>query len=110
VLAGVSLLLIAAGTVIWSMRDQQTAGDANSGVPEVSVAQRRLPPPPPETALHSLRYAVENGVRVVKIKLTEGGDELVIDAATGRLLEARPTASNSPAGTRKAAVLTRPLT
>jgi hypothetical protein len=33
---------------------------------------------------------VENGVRVWKIRVTPGGDELIVDAATGRLLETRP--------------------
>jgi hypothetical protein len=33
---------------------------------------------------------VENGVPVIKIVVVPNGDELIVDAHTGRLLETRP--------------------
>jgi hypothetical protein len=41
-------------------------------------------------------YTIENGTRVVKIKVVESGDELIVDASTGRLLEARPGRPTAP--------------
>jgi len=40
---------------------------------------------------------VEHGVRVIKIRVSAGGDELVVDAKTGRLIEARPRRPSGPA-------------
>ena len=48
---------------------------------------------------------VENGVRVIRNQVVAGGDELVIDAATGRLLEARP-APRAPAAQPKPMLIT----
>ncbi|WP_020469885.1 hypothetical protein [Zavarzinella formosa] len=44
----------------------------------------------PITALHSFSYGEENGLKIVRIRLVADGDELVLDAVTGRLLESRP--------------------
>lgn len=108
-LAAGSLLLIGGGTLIWSNTDPastlQPAGPAGDGVAierlgpdgEVGVARRVLPiPPSAGMNFHSVAYAVENGTRVVKIKVAADGDELVVDAATGRLIEARPSRPTAP--------------
>jgi len=39
---------------------------------------------------------MENGTRVVKIRVVPNGDELIVDAATGRLLETRPSRPTAP--------------
>jgi hypothetical protein len=44
----------------------------------------------PEGAFHSVRYRTENGVPVVLIQTVAGGDVLVVDRDTGRLIESRP--------------------
>jgi hypothetical protein len=46
--------------------------------------------------LQTVEYAVENGVPVIKIIAVPNGDELIIDAKTGRLLETRPAPPPSP--------------
>jgi hypothetical protein len=57
-------------------------------------------PLPPEVQggvqLHNVTYGVEKGTRVVKIRVLENGDELIVDAETGRLLEARPFRPTAP--------------
>lgn len=40
-------------------------------------------------SLHSIIHGEEDGVRVVRIKLTEGGDEVVVDADTGMFIKKR---------------------
>jgi len=46
----------------------------------------------------------------VKIKVVETGDELIVDAATGRLLEARPSRSTAPPPVGKFAAPFDPMT
>jgi hypothetical protein len=121
-LAAGSLLLIGGGTLVWSVRD---AGDPARAplppdrpalalaeapiVPDQSTARRPLPPRP-EFTLQSVAYTTENGVRVVKIKVVDSGDELVVDAATGRLLEARPSRPTAPPPVGKFAAPFDPMT
>jgi hypothetical protein len=75
--------------------------DAPPAGPPAGEAGRTVPPPVPDQAarFHSLTTGVEHGIRVIRIQVVAGGDELVIDAATGRLLEARPAPRppNTPA-------------
>jgi hypothetical protein len=121
-LAAGSLLLIGGGTLVWSVRD--TGGSARPpvqpdgpalalaeapGLPEPTMSRRPLPPRP-EFTLNSVAYTTENGVRVVKIKVVESGDELVVDAATGRLLEARPSRPTAPPPVGKFAAPFDPMT
>jgi len=122
-LAAGSLLLIGGGTLIWSTRDADPGvrppGPPDTEValvihgpalPEPAVARRPLPVPGPDYALHSVVYATENGTRVVKIKVVETGDELVVDAATGRLIEARPSRPTAPPPVGKFAAPFDPVT
>ena len=47
-----------------------------------------------EPELHSVIYDLEKGVRIVRIQLVEGGDEIVVNAETGQFIEKRlPAAS-----------------
>ena len=43
-----------------------------------------------EPVLHSLTHDQRNGARVIRIQLVEGGDEMLLDAEPGRLIETRP--------------------
>src|SRR5262245_52216892 len=56
---------------------------------------RRMPPARPDVAehgpVHWVGHGVENGIKVVYIQAVPGGDILVVDATTGRLIETRPT-------------------
>jgi len=84
----------------------------------VRTPARILPQPPLEgiaaatgsSGLHTVAYTVENGTRVVKIKVVESGDELVVDAATGRLLETRPGRPTAPPPMGKFAAPFDPMT
>ena len=123
-LAAGAMLLIGGGAIVWSSRDQDptlvhppadypvsTAAASEAVVAEADVVHRRqLPIPAPTLTLHSIAYTVENGTRVVKIKVVETGDELVVDAATGRLLEARPSRSTAPPPVGKFAAPFDPMT
>jgi hypothetical protein len=60
--------------------------------PTTAARLARLLPQPTtdDRGVYSVTEAVEHGVRVLKVRVTAGGDELVVDAETGRLIEARP--------------------
>jgi hypothetical protein len=120
-LAAGSLLLIGGGTLVWSVHDAEPAALASDAVsvqamtapPSLdppAVSRRPLPRLTPENTLHSVAYAIENGTPVVKIKVVETGDELVVDAATGRLLEARPSRPTAPPPVGKFAAPFDPMT
>ena len=120
-LAAASLLLIGGGAVIWSSHPDDEGPPGVSGPPALKTAAgevriRQLPAPPlamdarAERGLHTVAYAVENGTRVVKIKVVESGDELVVDAATGRLLETRPSRPTAPPPMGKFAAPFDPMT
>lgn len=100
VLTITSVLTIVGGFVVWSNNDdtREVAGIAGD---EVRPMIRAMPLPPPDQdvkspALHGLKYDVEKGLMVVKIQVVPDGDELIIDANTGRLLEARPGRAVTP--------------
>jgi hypothetical protein len=63
-------------------------------------------PIPPQ--LHGVTYAVENGTTIVKIKVIPDGDELIVDASTGRLIESRPSRPSAPPAMGKFAAPVRP--
>lgn len=101
VLAIVVVPLVVGGAMIMSQR--MAVKTAVNPPPDNQPADRRgrvLPPPPPfvdpnMNNLHSVVYGVENGVPVIKITAVPNGDELIIDASTGRLIETRPPAAPS---------------
>jgi hypothetical protein len=84
--AAVILFLMMGLGVYW------VPGDAAPVEPPVGVSMRVVPPPiiDPPAGLHAVAAGEEEGVRVLRIQVVPGGDELVVDAATGRLLESRP--------------------
>jgi hypothetical protein len=119
-LAAGTLLLIGGGAIIWSGRDAvpdqpeavTAALPAVDGMATdvVPTYKRQLPAPPSHLPLHSISFETENGARVVKIKVLETGDELVVDAATGRLLEARPSRPTAPPPAGRFAAPFQPVT
>jgi hypothetical protein len=101
-LAATSLLTIGSGSLIWSQRETEPEASAEIGaiqpgplevrfafLPE--VAQEKIGP-----SIHTVAYGVENGTAVVRIRVVPNGDELIVDAATGRLLETRPNRPTAP--------------
>lgn len=105
VLAAMSLIVVGGGVLIWNNR--QPVGD--SPVAEIRtsdasapVSQPRFLPKPVvdeganKPNLHGITYAVENGTAIVKIKVVADGDELIVDASTGRLIESRPSRPTAP--------------
>jgi hypothetical protein len=105
-LAALSVFTIGSGAIVWWHREPPptppTLGLNPSPGAAVSAATEEyshLPSPPPFPVggnLHTVSYGVENGTKVVKIKVVADGDELIIDAGTGRLLETRPSRPTAP--------------
>jgi hypothetical protein len=105
-LAASSLLLIGGGVVIWKNRASDQATSELLGPISDARPSRQIPLPPPAypvavelgiaEGIHAVEHAVENGTRVVKIKVVADGDQLIIDANTGRLLETRPNRPSAP--------------
>jgi hypothetical protein len=130
-LAVTSTLLIGGGAIVWSHRDppeadlagdpgrppamtrelpfpiaHELASEESGPVPvAASRVQLRMSPGP-----YSVEFGVEHGTRVVKIRVTPEGDELVVDAATGRLLETRPSRTSAPPAAGKFATHATPAT
>jgi hypothetical protein len=107
-LAIVVVPLVVGGTVILSQR-MKARSDVNSSSENQQTERRsrHLPPPPPffdpnMNNLHSVEYAVESDVAIIKITAVPNGDTLIVDAHTGRLIETRPPGPPSPtkAGTQ----------
>ena len=104
-LAATSMLLIGGGAIIWTHKgpaaEPTTPTDSDPGGPlavQMKLPPRVIPLPPADapSGLHTVSYAMENGTRVVKIRVVPNGDELIVDAATGRLLETRPSRPTAP--------------
>ena len=115
-LAAATMLLIGGGAIVWSNQEpavvdtQESPFIASAATVDGSFLKRELPIAPPSMPLHSVAYSVENGTTVVKIKVIETGDELVVDAATGRLLEARPSRPTAPPPAGRFAAPFQPMT
>ena len=117
-LAAASLLLIGGGAIIWSSQPTNVpprAAPSDGG--EVASLQKSIRPPGalapmPDLShgLHTIAYSVENGTRVVKIRVVPDGDELIVDALTGRLLETRPSRPTAPPPMGKFAAPFAPMT
>jgi len=92
--AAVGLLAGGGLAVSWAYREPTA--------PEVAAAvrtARALPRPPDEAGVYAVTTAVEHGARVVKVRVTASGDELIVDGETGRLIEARPCKPTSGVAT-----------
>ena len=105
-------LFIGGGATIWSLRSDPTASanlddkrpsrvsrdEEDFRITEPVPLRRKFLPPRPELLpsndVHSLRRVEENGTKLILIRLVPGGDELVLEAATGKLIETRPAAGN----------------
>jgi hypothetical protein len=119
-LAATSLLLIGGGAIIWSNQAESASGlpapPAAENEAEVIAGGIKLPPrtiPAAKDApfaLHTVSFSMENGTRVVKIRVVPDGDELIVDAATGRLLETRPSRPTAPPPMGKFAAPFAPMT
>jgi hypothetical protein len=102
ILAALAIVVVPAvigGAIIWS---QHTPAKTEvTGPPDIQPFQRpsRALPPFPQGVdpnLHSVEHGVENGVPVIKIVVVPNGDQLIVDANTGRLLETRPAPPPPP--------------
>jgi hypothetical protein len=117
-LATASLLLIGGGAIIWSSQPTNGPSPATpSDGGEVASLEKTLRapmalPPAPDGShgLHTIAFSVENGTRVVKIRVVPDGDELIVDAVTGRLLETRPSRPTAPPPMGKFAAPFSPMT
>jgi hypothetical protein len=95
-LAPAFLCVLAAGGVLtWVYFQSQGDSPApvTTGPRPPASALRPLPQPPKggePGPVHWVGHGVENGVNVVYVQAVPGGDILVVDAATGRLIETRP--------------------
>jgi hypothetical protein len=99
-LAASSLLLIGGGTMFWSKPATCSPSSDEPFTGQLLVVSKDMQVPhytPDGRAadLHSVSYVHENGTRVVKIRVSPEGDELIVDASTGRLIEARPARGRS---------------
>ena len=98
-------LLAACGALVWDATRPEAepppiVPPVADSMPDVAgpgpPATRRFLPPPGTpvggqgTALHWVGYGVESGVKVLYVQVTPSGDVLVLDPATGRLIETRP--------------------
>ena len=114
-LAALSVLVVGGGLIVWAHQDPtpspQTFFVAEPGRGPMSFAAvdaAPLEPPsfparvhgpdgvaanPPCVGVHSITLTQENGTKVIKIQVTAGGDEIVVDAGTGRVIETRPNPS-----------------
>jgi hypothetical protein len=114
-LAATSLILIGGGTLIMSTKPEpQSQTRSDEFVDDPRAVTRQIPSPPPiddsVAGLHAVSYTIENGVRVVKIRVVPDGDELTVDVATGRLLESRPSRPTAPPPMGKFAAPFEPMT
>ena len=88
----VAALVVATGAAVyWS----QTGGPGDAASDRSHPASTRTVPPPVTdgpAGVHSVKTDQEHGIKVIRIQVVPNGDELIVDAATGRLIEARPPA------------------
>jgi hypothetical protein len=111
-LAALSVLLVGGGLIIWAHQDPTPPPYfvAEPGRKPMSLSTETAPlespgfaprvhgpdsvtANPPAMGVHSITLTQENGTKVVKIQVTPGGDEIIVDAATGRVIETRPGSS-----------------
>lgn len=111
-LTALTLLVAVGGAMIWANKADTPADDAggdqkfdpriarlpvNSDLKSFAVdIVKPLPPVVLPGNLHSFCFTEENGTKVVKIRVVPDGDEVVIDAKTGRLIETRVTKPMEP--------------
>ena len=116
-LAALSVLIVGGGLIIWAHQDPSPpqsffVADPSRGPMSISAETAPVEAPgfaarihgpdgvlpnPPAVGVHSITLTQENGTKVVKIQVVAGGDEIVVDAVTGRVIETRPGRS-APGG------------
>lgn len=106
VLAAMSLIVVSGGLLIWNHREPVSdVRFAELEPVEATVLRPRALPMPiaaqldagvQQPPLHGVTYGVENGTAIVKIRVVADGDELIVDANTGRLIESRPNRPSAP--------------
>ena len=99
-LAAISLLTVGGGSLIWNQRHSPPTEvvaipTGDDPVTLTRVLPRRLIETE-DMKFHTITYGVENGTAIVKIRVVAQGDELIVDASTGRLLETRPSRPTAP--------------
>jgi len=113
-LAAFGVILAAGFGLLWLDREPLTPKiDVNAQfVAHAGVSTALTDDMPVSTPLtpHSLAMVEENGKSVIKFQLRPDGDEIVLDANTGRFIEARPpSASRIPAAGGKFAAPFAPM-
>ena len=85
-------VLTIGGFLSWNYLE--APADRPATTPPAAGPIRPLPPQPPDAVqpgrVHWIGHGVESGVKVVYVQAVPGGDILVVNAATGRLIETRP--------------------
>lgn len=107
-LAALGLFMLGGGAIIWLHKEEQPSTPSvamahpSSSMMLDRVELQNMPGfvPNSAAAIHTITMTEENGTRVVKIQVVPGGEELIIDAATGRLLETRPVPKGNQAPQR----------
>jgi hypothetical protein len=87
VVLGTVVVIVAAW---WADRPPADAGPAALGPPPSAGNRKDLPRLAAGSTLYSVTYQMEHGTKVILIQTVASGDVLVVDAATGRLLDTRP--------------------
>jgi hypothetical protein len=96
-LAVLTAVLTLGGAYVWltdgPTPEQHTADSLRTTAAPTPI--RHLPTPPVPEAFanykfHSVIVAEENGTQIVKLRLAEEGDEIIVDAASGKFIEMRP--------------------
>jgi hypothetical protein len=108
-LFGAGLVLSIAAGGFWVSEQIRTAAQpalVRVSQDDLRVVEMSIEEPPLEervaraAGLKSVRHTVEDGKKVIRIRATADGDELIVDAATGKLLS---IASPSPSPMQMAA-------
>jgi hypothetical protein len=81
-------VVVVGASIYWAQTDDPASDQARP------PSTRTVPPPIPDgpASVHSVKTDQEHGIKVIRIQVVPNGDELIVDAATGRLIEARPPA------------------
>ena len=97
-IAAAAVFAIGIGAIVWGLRDPNPPATPGGFPPPSAGAGRQLPTPvdPSQLPFHTVTFTEEKGRRVVIVRVVAQGDDLVIDAATGRLIETRANRPGPP--------------